>query len=89
MGHFNGGDGVIREILFRKDLTLSVLSERRVYSPYGLQGGSSGSRGRNLLFRHNGPMISLGGKNICDVKAWVNKQRLLLLLISYLHNLFS
>lgn len=37
-GFFKGGDGVIREILFRRPLTLSVLTERRVYSPYGLNG---------------------------------------------------
>lgn len=39
-GKFNGGDGVIRELQFRRDLTLSVLSERRVLTPYGLQGSS-------------------------------------------------
>ena len=37
-GMFNGGDGVIRELLFRKDLTLSVLTERRVFAPYGMNG---------------------------------------------------
>ena len=37
-GQYNGGDGVIREMLFRKPLTLSVLSERRVHQPYGLHG---------------------------------------------------
>lgn len=37
-GRFNGGDGVIRELLFRKNLILSVLTERRVFSPYGMKG---------------------------------------------------
>lgn len=37
-GRYHGGDGVIRELLFRTNLTLSVLTERRVYSPYGLCG---------------------------------------------------
>jgi 5-oxoprolinase (ATP-hydrolysing) len=37
-GKFNGGDGVIRELLFRKDLVLSVLTERRVFTPYGIKG---------------------------------------------------
>ena len=37
-GLHNGGDGVVRELLFRRPLTLSVLCERRVYSPYGLKG---------------------------------------------------
>jgi len=30
-GKFNGGDGLIRELLFRKKLVLSVLTERRVF----------------------------------------------------------
>ncbi|CAK8687249.1 unnamed protein product [Clavelina lepadiformis] len=37
-GRYRGGDGVLREILFRKNLTLSVLSERRVFQPYGADG---------------------------------------------------
>lgn len=38
-GLFRGGDGIKREVLFRKPLTLSVLTERRVCAPYGLEGG--------------------------------------------------
>lgn len=37
-GAFNGGDGIVRELLFRKSLQLSLLTERRVFSPYGLKG---------------------------------------------------
>lgn len=37
-GKFWGGDGVVRELLFRKDLTLSILTERRVHQPYGMNG---------------------------------------------------
>lgn len=37
-GQWNGGDGIIRELLFRKCLTLSILTERRVFEPYGLKG---------------------------------------------------
>uniref|UniRef100_A0A8C8S128 5-oxoprolinase, ATP-hydrolysing n=1 Tax=Pelusios castaneus TaxID=367368 RepID=A0A8C8S128_9SAUR len=37
-GQFRGGDGVIRELLFRQELLLSVLSERRAFQPYGLHG---------------------------------------------------
>lgn len=39
-GAYKGGDGVIREILFRSPMTLSVLTERRVFAPYGLAGKS-------------------------------------------------
>ena len=37
-GKFNGGDGVLRELFFRKQQLLSVLTERRVLQPYGLLG---------------------------------------------------
>lgn len=37
-GEYCGGDGILREILFRSKLTLSVLTERRVLQPYGLNG---------------------------------------------------
>ncbi|XP_078482471.1 5-oxoprolinase [Ciona intestinalis] len=68
-GEYVGGDGVVREMLFRKNLVLSVLTERRVFPPYGLEGGDAGKVGCNLLYRHNGPTISLGGKNSVEVNA--------------------
>ncbi|PIO23846.1 hypothetical protein AB205_0014510 [Aquarana catesbeiana] len=37
-GRFTGGDGVIRELMFRENVILSVLTERRVFRPYGLNG---------------------------------------------------
>ena len=37
-GKYCGGDGVVRELLFRRPLTLSVLTERRVLAPYGMNG---------------------------------------------------
>uniref|UniRef100_A0A8D0HJC7 5-oxoprolinase, ATP-hydrolysing n=1 Tax=Sphenodon punctatus TaxID=8508 RepID=A0A8D0HJC7_SPHPU len=61
-GQFRGGDGVRRELLFREEMVLSVLSERRAFRPYGLQGGEPGSPGLNLLLRQDGRTINLGGK---------------------------
>lgn len=37
-GKYCGGDGVIRKLLFRNKVVLSVLTERRATHPYGLQG---------------------------------------------------
>lgn len=37
-GRYRGGDGVLRELYFRAPVTLSVLTERRVLEPYGLEG---------------------------------------------------
>lgn len=61
-GKFTGGDGVVRELLFRKPLHLSVLTERRVFAPYGLQGGHPGSCGINLLYFKGGRIVNLGSK---------------------------
>lgn len=66
-GLYNGGDGVVRELLFRRPFMLSLLTERRVFSPYGLEGGLPGSRGRNLMFYVDGRIIDLGGKNSVKV----------------------
>ncbi|KAL3317013.1 hypothetical protein Ciccas_004337 [Cichlidogyrus casuarinus] len=61
-GKWRGGDGVVRKILFRKQMTLCVLTQRRALAPYGLFGGSPAARGKNLIFRRgsNTP-VSIGG----------------------------
>lgn len=50
-GQHRGGDGVVRDIEFRIPLQVSILSERRVYRPYGLKGGEDGQCGLNLWVR--------------------------------------
>lgn len=67
-GKFNGGDGLIRELLFRKPLVLSVLTERRVFAPYGLHGGEPGKKGKNILYKNGERPISLGSKATYNVK---------------------
>ena len=48
-GEYGGGDGVHREIIFLKDLTVGVLSERRAIAPNGRSGGGNGVRGKNTI----------------------------------------
>lgn len=60
-GKSPGGDGLVREIELLSDCEITVLSERRVNPPYGLQGGKPGVPGRNVLFR-NGETIEKPGK---------------------------
>ncbi|EDV21658.1 uncharacterized protein TRIADDRAFT_30232 [Trichoplax adhaerens] len=67
-GQWCGGDGVIRELMFRKSLTLSVLTERRVFEPYGLLGGEPGKKGQNILIYKNGRQANLGSKISIDVE---------------------
>ncbi len=62
-GAHRGGDGLVREIVFLEKMEVSILSERRVFAPYGLEGGRSGKRGKNLFIHADGSAVNLGGKN--------------------------
>ncbi|AED94237.1 5-oxoprolinase [Arabidopsis thaliana] len=68
-GLHKGGDGLVREIEFRKPVVVSILSERRVHSPRGLNGGQNGLRGANYLITKDKRRIYLGGKNTVHVEA--------------------
>ncbi|GAD94548.1 hypothetical protein NECHADRAFT_48151 [Paecilomyces variotii No. 5] len=46
-GHFKGGDGVIRDFECRLPLTFTLITERRVHRPYGMEGGEPGQCGAN------------------------------------------
>ncbi|HEX6303831.1 MAG TPA: hydantoinase B/oxoprolinase family protein [Anaerolineales bacterium] len=48
-GKFAGGDGIRRDIKILVDAQISLISERRRYSPYGLKGGEPGATGENYL----------------------------------------
>lgn len=50
-GQHKGGDGVVRDIEFRIPVQVSILSERRVYKPYGLEGGEDAQCGLNIWVR--------------------------------------
>ncbi len=51
-GKFRGGDGVVRDIEFLSPgIQVSILSERRVFQPYGLEGGESAKKGMNLWIK--------------------------------------
>jgi N-methylhydantoinase B/oxoprolinase/acetone carboxylase alpha subunit len=63
-GRFPGGDGVIRQLRFLRPATVSILSERRVYSPYGMAGGGEGKRGMNLIKKADGTTETLGSREV-------------------------
>jgi N-methylhydantoinase B len=48
-GRFAGGDGIVREIELLSEAEVTILSDRRRFEPYGLDGGQNGSIGRNTL----------------------------------------
>ncbi|KMP03038.1 cytoplasm protein [Coccidioides immitis RMSCC 2394] len=67
-GLHSGGEGVVREIEFLSPLQCSILSERRVYRPYGLEGGEDGQTGLNLWITKDTEsgterVVNIGGKN--------------------------
>ena len=53
-GRHRGGDGIVRAIEFREAMEVGLLSERRVYPAYGLEGGGPGQPGRNRLVTAQG-----------------------------------
>jgi N-methylhydantoinase B len=61
-GRHPGGDGIVRRWQFLVPGTLTIVSERRRLSPWGLAGGSAGQPGRNALKRHDGQDIELPSK---------------------------
>ncbi len=62
-GLYKGGDGLIREFEFLKPANVTLLTERRLYPPWGLNNGLAGGCGQNLL---NGKALT---PKICfDVK---------------------
>ncbi|KAL8491356.1 hypothetical protein ACS0TY_023114 [Phlomoides rotata] len=68
-GVHRGGDGIVREIEFRRSVVVSILSERRVHAPRGMKGGTNGARGANYLITKDKRKVYLGGKNTVEVQA--------------------
>ncbi|MCB9726556.1 MAG: hydantoinase B/oxoprolinase family protein [Spirochaetaceae bacterium] len=50
-GARRGGDGLVRRYRFLRPVRVSLLTERRTRSPFGLAGGGAGARGRNRILR--------------------------------------
>ncbi len=48
-GRHRGGDGLVREIEVLSPMKVTVLSQRRLKRPFGLEGGEPGAAGRNVL----------------------------------------
>ncbi len=61
-GKYLGGDGIVREIEVLTDCEVTLLSERRVLAPWGLNGGSDGAPGRTSIIRNSGSVETMPGK---------------------------
>jgi len=67
-GEWHGGNGVVRTYRFFEPVTVNLLTERRVYAPWGVNGAGDGAKGMNEHF-HNDKWHLLEGKARVQVKA--------------------
>ena len=68
-GKWNGGNGVIREISFLEPVNLSILSQRRISGPFGINGGKEGKPGNQKVMKQNGDIIKLKSIQNIDLEA--------------------
>ncbi|CAO1636411.1 unnamed protein product [Jaminaea pallidilutea] len=53
-GRYRGGDGIVRDIQFlMPEMGVSILSERRVLRPFGMEGGGDGQSGKNTWVKRD------------------------------------
>ncbi|EHJ47274.1 5-oxoprolinase (ATP-hydrolyzing) [Solidesulfovibrio carbinoliphilus subsp. oakridgensis] len=55
-----GGDGLVREIEALVPVEVTILSDRRLRGPWGLDGGGEGAAGVNVVTRRTGEMVMPG-----------------------------
>lgn len=67
-GKYRGGNGIVRAIEMTTPARVTLLTDRRVFRPYGLQGGGDGAAGRSLL-ESGGVSTELPGKCSLETKA--------------------
>jgi 5-oxoprolinase (ATP-hydrolysing) len=60
-GSHNGGAGTVRRLRFLEDVTVSLLSTRRITAPFGLDGGGDGAKGTGTVIRNSGERVALKG----------------------------
>ena len=66
-GKHRGGDGVVRRVKFREQMTASMLSGHRIIPPYGMKGGMEGQVGHNYVQRADGSITEQGGTDSTEV----------------------
>jgi N-methylhydantoinase B len=67
-GRHRGGDGVVREIEALREMTFSLIGERRRHAPPGARGGRAGERGRDTLVEAGAPEGASGRRHPLPAK---------------------
>nr|NIM00185.1 5-oxoprolinase [Acidobacteriota bacterium]NIM60458.1 5-oxoprolinase [Acidobacteriota bacterium]NIQ29660.1 5-oxoprolinase [Acidobacteriota bacterium]NIQ84387.1 5-oxoprolinase [Acidobacteriota bacterium]NIT10326.1 5-oxoprolinase [Acidobacteriota bacterium] len=68
-GLHTGGDGLIRELTFLADASLSMLAQHRDEAPFGMAGGKPGAVGSQSIVRSDGRVERLGGIDRAELEA--------------------
>jgi len=68
-GEWRGGDGGVRTVRFLEPMTAAILSNNRIYPPFGMAGGHPGALGRNTVLRADGTTEQLGHIGKTDMQA--------------------
>jgi 5-oxoprolinase (ATP-hydrolysing) len=68
-GRWHGGDGAIRKVRFREEMTAGILANRRRVPPFGLAGGRAGAPGRSWVERADGRIEELGSTASAQMEA--------------------
>lgn len=66
-GRYSGGDGIVRGYKFLTDVTVTLITDRRKTSPYGIKGGANAKPGRNSVVI-NGRKKALPAKTTMSLK---------------------
>jgi N-methylhydantoinase B len=61
-GKHRGGNGIVREIEVLTDAEVTLLADRRLRGPWGLNGGQEGTPGKTCVIRLDGTVEELPGK---------------------------
>jgi len=59
-GRWHGGNGGVRQVRFLEAMTAAILSNNRIYAPFGMAGGEAGERGINTVVRADGRVEPVG-----------------------------
>jgi 5-oxoprolinase (ATP-hydrolysing) len=68
-GRWHGGNGGVRKVRFLEPMTAAILSNNRIFAPFGMAGGEPGAKGRNLVVRADGRVEELGHIGKVDMSA--------------------
>jgi len=68
-GRWKGGNGIIREILFKEKMDVNILSQHRNEKPFGMNGGMPGKVGEQIHITESGKLTKLKGMDSLLVNA--------------------